>query len=63
MGALDSNYAYKANLISADRRGTTKAPAAGLMRCPLPANRLACRTSSNHGCGGICRISHRIRSR
>ena len=37
-GALDSNYAYKANLISADRRGYEKSPAAGLMRCPLPAN-------------------------
>jgi monoamine oxidase len=33
-GALDSNYAYKANLISADRRGYAKGPGGGLD--PLP---------------------------
>jgi monoamine oxidase len=34
-GALDSNYAYKANLISADYRGYTKDPGGGLGAAPV----------------------------
>jgi monoamine oxidase len=34
-GALDSNYAYKANLISADRRGYDKSPGGGLNALPV----------------------------
>src|SRR5258707_1643135 len=35
-GALDSNYAYKANLISADFRGFAKNPGGGLDAVPVP---------------------------
>ena len=35
-GALDSNYAYKANLISADFRGYAKGPGGGLGAAPVP---------------------------
>src|ERR1700734_4204994 len=35
-GALDENYAYKANLISADVRGYTKDPGGGLSAVPTP---------------------------
>jgi monoamine oxidase len=35
-GALDRNYAYKANLISADFRGYAKAPGGGLGAAPIP---------------------------
>jgi monoamine oxidase len=35
-GALDGNYAYKANLISADFRGYVKAPGGGLGAAPAP---------------------------
>src|SRR6202034_597210 len=35
-GALDGNYAYKANLISADVRGYTKDPGGGLSAVPTP---------------------------
>jgi monoamine oxidase len=35
-GALDSNYAYKANLTSADFRGYAKAPGGGLGAVPAP---------------------------
>src|ERR1700728_4930214 len=35
-GALDGNYAYKANLISADFRGYAKAPGGGLGAAPIP---------------------------
>ena len=44
-GALDKNYAYKANLISAEFRGYAKGPAADLARRQFPANRSTCRTS------------------
>ena len=42
-GALDQNYAYKANLISAEVRGYAKGPGGGLGAAPLPANRSICR--------------------
>ena len=35
-GALDGNYAYKANLISADFRGYAKDPGGGLSAAPIP---------------------------
>ena len=35
-GALDGNYAYKANLISADFRGYAKGPGGGLGAAPIP---------------------------
>src|SRR6266403_997575 len=35
-GALDGNYAYKANLISADFRGYAKDPGGGLNAVPIP---------------------------
>jgi monoamine oxidase len=35
-GALDANYAYKGNLISADFRGYSKAPGGGLGAAPAP---------------------------
>jgi monoamine oxidase len=35
-GALDANYAYKANLISADFRGYAKDPGGGLGAAPIP---------------------------
>jgi monoamine oxidase len=35
-GALDSNYAYKANLISAEFRGYAKDPGGGLTALPIP---------------------------
>jgi len=35
-GALDSNYAYKANLISGDFRGYARAPSGGLGAAPVP---------------------------
>src|SRR6266550_6855786 len=35
-GALDRNYAYKANLISADFRGYAKDPGGGLNAAPIP---------------------------
>ena len=35
-GALDGNYAYKANLISADFRGYAKYPGGGLGAAPIP---------------------------
>ena len=35
-GALDGNYAYKANLISADFRGYAKDPGGGLGAAPIP---------------------------
>jgi len=34
-GALDKDYAYKANLISADYRGYTKPPGGGLGAAPV----------------------------
>jgi monoamine oxidase len=40
-GALDSNYAYKANLISADFRGFAKDPGGGLGAAPLPGEPIA----------------------
>src|SRR3984893_10344598 len=35
-GALDGNYAYKANLVSADFRGYAKGPGGGLGAAPIP---------------------------
>jgi monoamine oxidase len=35
-GALDRNYAYKANLVSADVRGYVKEPGGGLGAAPIP---------------------------
>jgi monoamine oxidase len=35
-GALDADYAYKANLISADFRGYARAPGGGLTAVPVP---------------------------
>jgi monoamine oxidase len=35
-GALDSNYAYKANLVSADFRGYARYPGGGLGAAPIP---------------------------
>src|SRR3984893_6595151 len=40
-GALDSNYAYKANLISADFRGFARDPGGGLGAAPLPSEPIA----------------------
>src|ERR1700716_3108125 len=40
-GALDDNYAYKANLISADFRGFAKDPGGGLGAAPLPGEPIA----------------------
>src|SRR3981081_3315546 len=40
-GALDDNYAYKANLISADFRGFAKDPGGGLGASPLPGEPIA----------------------
>jgi len=37
-GALDSNYGYKANLISADVRGYTREPGGGLGAAPVPGD-------------------------
>src|SRR5467141_1762878 len=44
-GALDGNYAYKANLISADFRGYAKDPGGGLSAVPIPGEigRASCR--------------------
>jgi monoamine oxidase len=36
-GALDQNYAYKANLISGNRRGYDKDPGGGLSAVPIPS--------------------------
>ena len=44
-GALDGNYAYKANLIYADFRGYAKDPGAASMQCRSRASRSICRTS------------------
>src|SRR6195256_7104137 len=40
-GALDKDYAYKANLISADFRGFAKDPGGGLGAAPLPGEPIA----------------------
>jgi monoamine oxidase len=40
-GALDDNYAYKANLISADFRGFAKDPGGGLNAAPVPGDPIA----------------------
>src|SRR5476651_2647698 len=40
-GALDGNYAYKANLISADFRGYAKNPGGGLTAVPIPSEPIA----------------------
>jgi monoamine oxidase len=40
-GALDKDYAYKANLISADVRGFAKEPGGGLDAAPLPGEPIA----------------------
>jgi len=40
-GALDNNYAYKANLISADFRGFAKDPGGGLNAAPVPGEPIA----------------------
>jgi len=39
-GALDQNYAYKANLISGNRRGYDKEPGGGLTAVPTPSQPL-----------------------
>jgi monoamine oxidase len=44
-GALDGNYAYKANLISSDFRGYAKDPAAALAQRRSRASRSICPTS------------------
>ena len=44
-GALDKNYAYKANLISANFRGYARDPAAASVLRRLPAKRSSCRIS------------------
>ena len=44
-GALDQNYAYKSNLISARFRGYTKPPGGGLARRRPAVNRSRCLTS------------------
>ena len=63
-GALDRNYAYKANLISADFRGYAKAPGGGLSAVPSPGrSRSIYRIFSNRGSGAICRISRATISR
>ncbi|MEI9924053.1 MAG: hypothetical protein WDN50_11515 [Bradyrhizobium sp.] len=63
-GALDRNYAYKANLISAEARGYAKDPGGGLTAVP-PLQRAdrAIGYSSNRGSGVICRISRATISR
>ena len=63
-GALDRNYAYNANLISADYRGYAQ----GSRRRPrcgagAPASRSSCRTSCNRSFGGTCGIFACINSR
>jgi len=40
-GALDRNYRYNANLISAEYRGYAQAPGGGLSSAPLPSDPLA----------------------
>jgi monoamine oxidase len=40
-GALDRNYAYKGNLISADFRGYNKSPGGGLGGVPIPGEPIA----------------------
>jgi monoamine oxidase len=40
-GALDRNYAYKANLISADVRGYARDPGGGLTAVPIPGEPIA----------------------
>jgi monoamine oxidase len=40
-GALDNNYAYKANLISAEFRGFAKDPGGGLNAAPVPGEPIA----------------------
>src|ERR1700719_3278740 len=40
-GALDGNYAYKGNLISADFRGYGKSPGGGLGGAPIPGEPIA----------------------
>src|ERR1700680_4179447 len=40
-GALDSNYAYKANLISGDFRGYARGPGGGLGGAPIPGEPIA----------------------
>src|SRR5882672_4841269 len=40
-GALDRNYAYRANLISAEFRGYAEAPGGGLSSTPLPSEPVA----------------------
>jgi monoamine oxidase len=40
-GALDKNYAYRANLISADVRGYAKDPGGGLDAAPIPGEPIA----------------------
>src|SRR6201747_2125003 len=40
-GALDNNYAYKANLISANFRGFAKNPGGGLGGAPVPGDPIA----------------------
>ncbi|HTB02991.1 MAG TPA: flavin monoamine oxidase family protein [Bradyrhizobium sp.] len=40
-GALDRDYAYKANLISADMRGFAKNPGGGLTAVPVPGEPIA----------------------
>ncbi len=40
-GALDNNYGYKANLISADFRGYAKDPGGGLGAAPVPGEPIA----------------------
>ena len=42
-GALDKNYAYKANLISADYRGYARTPAAAWVPRLSPASPSTCR--------------------
>jgi len=46
-GALDLNYAYKANLISADYRGYARNPGGGLGAVPVAGEPITCPTSCN----------------
>ena len=62
-GALDKNYAYKANLISGHYRGYAKGPGGGLGAAPVAGEPIALSEILNPGCGAICKILRNLNSR
>ena len=54
-GALDQNYAYKADLETAEFRGYAKGPGGGLSAAPVAGEPSRFRTFSNRGFGDTCR--------